>query len=329
MRAFRSRIRSCSSRSAGPREDELLVDLAEKERLCERGDALLRLRPPRDRFADRHVVRLPRHAPITRHRSDHAAGTRGLRVAPITRRHPRGRCWTLRRRTRSAAPTPRSRRGFASTACRGCPGQSPCRSTGPTERRRDPRIPSFDWRLSASALGFPVPGHSVSTGDNVYLTVYGNQYEVRRAGRAPTRTPGSAAAGGAPRLRSWLGTGARHRPGQRGRGRLRANRRRSEGARRPMTWPRSPRRWESKPPACPAGRSPAWASTTGSSTSSSSEPLSASRRRTAPGSPGPTAIHLQADAVLSDVGKAQRDLAPGPAAIGRSRTCSSRSTISG
>ena len=43
-----------------PGEDQLLVDLAEEERLGERGDALLSLRLPRDRFADRHVVRLPR-----------------------------------------------------------------------------------------------------------------------------------------------------------------------------------------------------------------------------------------------------------------------------
>jgi hypothetical protein len=39
-------------------------------------------------------------------------------------------------------------------------------------------IPSFDWRFNASALGFPVGGHVISTGENVYLTVYGNRYEV-------------------------------------------------------------------------------------------------------------------------------------------------------
>ena len=50
--------------------------------------------------------------------------------------------------------------------------EGPYRSGGGTS------IPSFDWRLSARALGFPVPGRLVSTGDNVYLTVYGNQYEV-------------------------------------------------------------------------------------------------------------------------------------------------------
>ncbi len=43
------------------------------------------------------------------------------------------------------------------------------------------RIPSFDWRLSASAFGFPVGGHVTSTGTNVFLTIYGNDYEVGTA----------------------------------------------------------------------------------------------------------------------------------------------------
>src|SRR5262245_919993 len=75
----------------------------------------------------------------------------------------------------------------------------PCRSGGGT------RIPSFDWRLSASALGFPVSGRLVSTGDNAYLTVYGSQYEV---GTAPVAAANSrlAETGGLHLdLRSWLG----------------------------------------------------------------------------------------------------------------------------
>jgi hypothetical protein len=43
------------------------------------------------------------------------------------------------------------------------------------------RVPSFDWRLSLSALGLPVGGRLISTGANVYLTVYGNQYQVGEA----------------------------------------------------------------------------------------------------------------------------------------------------
>jgi hypothetical protein len=42
------------------------------------------------------------------------------------------------------------------------------------------RIPSFDWRFTASALGFPVGGKVVSTGHNAYLSVYGDNYEVGR-----------------------------------------------------------------------------------------------------------------------------------------------------
>lgn len=40
------------------------------------------------------------------------------------------------------------------------------------------RIPSFDWRLNATALGFPVGGRLVSTGSNAYLSIYGDNYEV-------------------------------------------------------------------------------------------------------------------------------------------------------
>jgi len=40
------------------------------------------------------------------------------------------------------------------------------------------QIPRFDWRLKASALGFPVGGQAVSTGTNAYLSLYGDNYEV-------------------------------------------------------------------------------------------------------------------------------------------------------
>jgi hypothetical protein len=50
--------------------------------------------------------------------------------------------------------------------------------SGPYVSGEGRTIPKFDWRMNASALGFPVGGHLVSTGTNVYLTVYGNKYEV-------------------------------------------------------------------------------------------------------------------------------------------------------
>lgn len=42
-------------------------------------------------------------------------------------------------------------------------------------------IPRFDWRLGASALGFPVGGRVVSTGTNVYLSLYGDDYQLGTA----------------------------------------------------------------------------------------------------------------------------------------------------
>jgi len=67
------------------------------------------------------------------------------------------------------------------------------------------RIPSFDWRLSASVIGFPVGGRLVSTGDDVYLTVYGDQYAVGRSQVSAANARLAAAGGLHLRLRRWLG----------------------------------------------------------------------------------------------------------------------------
>jgi hypothetical protein len=52
------------------------------------------------------------------------------------------------------------------------------RFEGPALSGEGTRIPSFDLRFTASALGFPVGGRLVSTGANAYLSVYGDNYEV-------------------------------------------------------------------------------------------------------------------------------------------------------
>ncbi len=84
------------------------------------------------------------------------------------------------------------------------------RVDGPYLSGGSERIPSFDWRLNASALGFPVGGRVLSTGSNVYLSLYGNDYEVGRTAMsaANQRLQEAAAAAGAPLdLRSWFGPG--------------------------------------------------------------------------------------------------------------------------
>jgi hypothetical protein len=58
------------------------------------------------------------------------------------------------------------------------PGPARLRVSGPYISGGGRQIPRFDWRLSASALGFPVGGHVVSSGTNVFLTLYGDKYEV-------------------------------------------------------------------------------------------------------------------------------------------------------
>src|SRR5262245_1080169 len=79
------------------------------------------------------------------------------------------------------------------------------RLDGPYRSGGGNRIPSFDWGLSASALGFPVSGRLVSTGDNVYLTVYGNQYEVGEPTVAEANARLAEAGGLRFDVRSWLG----------------------------------------------------------------------------------------------------------------------------
>jgi hypothetical protein len=77
------------------------------------------------------------------------------------------------------------------------------RLTGPYVSGGGRQVPKFDWRMNASALGFPVGGHLLSTGTNVYLTVYGNKYEVgtEAVAAANQRIQESAAI----QPRSWFG----------------------------------------------------------------------------------------------------------------------------
>jgi len=60
----------------------------------------------------------------------------------------------------------------------GLPGPLRLRLSGPYVSGGGRQIPRFDWHLNASAVGFPVGGRLVSTGENAYLSVYGNNYEV-------------------------------------------------------------------------------------------------------------------------------------------------------
>jgi hypothetical protein len=79
------------------------------------------------------------------------------------------------------------------------------RLDGPYRSGGADRIPSFDWQLSASALGFPVGGRLVSTGDNVYLTVYGDRYQVGSSAMAAANARLAQAGGLHLRFRRWFG----------------------------------------------------------------------------------------------------------------------------
>jgi len=77
------------------------------------------------------------------------------------------------------------------------------RLSGPYVSGGGRRIPKFDWRLSASALGFPVGGSAVSTGTNAYLSIYGDNYEVGTDAVAAANERIAQAAAIHPR--SWFG----------------------------------------------------------------------------------------------------------------------------
>jgi hypothetical protein len=76
------------------------------------------------------------------------------------------------------------------------------RLEGPYERGRAGQIPRFDGRARAIALGFPVGGRVVSTGTNVFLSIYGSGYEV---GTRWTTAAGRRLAGVSIRPRDWFG----------------------------------------------------------------------------------------------------------------------------
>jgi len=54
------------------------------------------------------------------------------------------------------------------------------RLQGPYVSGRGVRIPSFDWKLGAKVAGFGVSGRLVSTGQNVFVSLFGDNYEVGR-----------------------------------------------------------------------------------------------------------------------------------------------------
>jgi hypothetical protein len=51
---------------------------------------------------------------------------------------------------------------------------------GPYLSGRGVRIPSFDWKFDVKVLGFDVGGKAVSTGENVFISPFGDNYEVGR-----------------------------------------------------------------------------------------------------------------------------------------------------
>jgi predicted small lipoprotein YifL len=54
------------------------------------------------------------------------------------------------------------------------------RVQGPYVSGGGERIPSFDWKFNVKVLGFGVGGKVVSTGENVFISPFGDNYEVGR-----------------------------------------------------------------------------------------------------------------------------------------------------
>jgi hypothetical protein len=73
---------------------------------------------------------------------------------------------------------------------------------GPYVSGQGNQIPSFDWDVDASLGGFGLEGEVVSTGDNVYLSVFGDNYQV---GRAPVARVNASVANLVINPREWFG----------------------------------------------------------------------------------------------------------------------------
>ena len=54
------------------------------------------------------------------------------------------------------------------------------RAEGPYVSGGGERIPSFDWKFNVKVLGFAVGGKVVSTGENVFISPFGDNYQVGR-----------------------------------------------------------------------------------------------------------------------------------------------------
>jgi hypothetical protein len=54
-------------------------------------------------------------------------------------------------------------------------------ANGPYASGEGARIPSVDWQVEANVAGFGVDGELVSTGEDVFISVFGDNYKVGRA----------------------------------------------------------------------------------------------------------------------------------------------------
>jgi hypothetical protein len=74
--------------------------------------------------------------------------------------------------------------------------------TGPYVSGQGARIPSFDWRFKLRLLGFDIGGKLVSTGQNVFISPFGDNYEV---GMDAIAALNERVAGLSVRPREWFG----------------------------------------------------------------------------------------------------------------------------
>jgi hypothetical protein len=76
------------------------------------------------------------------------------------------------------------------------------RLTGPYVSGAGRRLPEFDWGFKLGVLGFDIGGRLVSTGRNVFISPFGDNYEL---GRDATTRLNERLAGLSARPREWFG----------------------------------------------------------------------------------------------------------------------------
>ena len=121
-----------------------------------------------------------------------ARRVRGLSVR--ARRARSTRCRASSRSTSAAGRRGRLRRRSSTTRPQRSATSSSCTFNGPLRNNGADKLPSLDWKIAFSGLTTQFTSRVVSTGDNFFINLGGQDFEVGQEARAAARRPGARVA---------------------------------------------------------------------------------------------------------------------------------------